>query len=117
MKPEEVIERVRPKNKNEALAEANFKLGLHFHEKGNEELANKYWEAAQKLNPDDWNYHRQDWAFTPKEAGARRSTIALSRPRRRLCRATPLSLLEAPLPAPTCLSNQPRRRRAAGLPA
>ena len=25
----------------------------------------------QALNPDDWNYHRQDWSFTPGEAGAK----------------------------------------------
>ena len=22
-------------------------------------------ERAQQLNPDDWNYHRQDWSFGP----------------------------------------------------
>jgi len=26
-------------------------------------------ERAQALNPDDWNYHRQEWSFTPAEAG------------------------------------------------
>ena len=31
--------------------------------------AKKYFEQAQTLNPDDWNYHRQDWSFTPGEAG------------------------------------------------
>ena len=33
--------------------------------------AKKYFERAQALNPDDWNYHRQDWSFTPGEAGAK----------------------------------------------
>ena len=36
--------------------------------KGNAELASKYWRHAQELNPDDWNYHRQEWSFTPQEA-------------------------------------------------
>ena len=27
--------------------------------------ATKYFERAQQLNPDDWNYHRQDWSFEP----------------------------------------------------
>jgi hypothetical protein len=27
--------------------------------------------ATQTLNPNDWNYHRQDWSFTPREAGAK----------------------------------------------
>jgi hypothetical protein len=26
-------------------------------------------ERAQALNPDDWNYHRQEWSVTPQEAG------------------------------------------------
>ena len=26
------------------------------------------WARAQQLNPEDWNYHRQDWSFTPQEA-------------------------------------------------
>ena len=32
------------------------------------DLAAKYWHHAQELNPDDWNYHRQEWSFTPQEA-------------------------------------------------
>ena len=41
---------------------------MYFHQQGDEERANRYWEAAQKLNPDSWNYHRQDWSFTPEVA-------------------------------------------------
>jgi tetratricopeptide (TPR) repeat protein len=57
-----------PKSSDENLAESNFKLGVYFHQQGNEEKANAYWETAQKLNPDSWNYARQDWSFTPREA-------------------------------------------------
>jgi hypothetical protein len=53
-----------------ALAEPNFKLGVYFQQQGNEAKANYYWQVAQQLNPDSWNYHRQDWSFTPEEAGA-----------------------------------------------
>jgi hypothetical protein len=63
---DEVI--LAPKSSEENLAEANFKLGVYFHQKGNEDKANIYWEAAQNLNADSWNYHRQDWSFTPKQA-------------------------------------------------
>ncbi|MBH80377.1 MAG: hypothetical protein CMQ49_07715 [Gammaproteobacteria bacterium] len=28
------------------------------------------WQSAQPLNPDSWNYARQDWSFTLQEAGA-----------------------------------------------
>jgi hypothetical protein len=50
-------------------AEASFKLAVWFQQNGQNELAAKYFENAQRLNPDDWNYHRQEWSFTPGEAG------------------------------------------------
>ena len=53
-----------------AKAEPAFRMGNYFQSVGNEAKANEYWQMAQKLNPDSWNYHRQDWAFTPEEAGA-----------------------------------------------
>lgn len=66
---EEFARRVKPRSEAEMLAEANFKLAVWFQTKaGNRELAAKYFAEAQKLNPDDWNYHRQDWSFTPREA-------------------------------------------------
>lgn len=58
------------RNTEKALAEPNFKLGVYFHRQGIEDKANHYWQVAQHLNPDSWNYHRQDWSFTPEEAGA-----------------------------------------------
>lgn len=69
MTPEEVTGKLTPRTDDEAKAEAAFQLGVYFHEHGNEDLANKHWETAQQLRPDSWNYHRQDWSFTPSEAG------------------------------------------------
>ncbi len=66
---EEFARRVKPRSAAEMEADASFKLGVYFHDNGNQELAAKYFEHAQQLNPDDWNYHRQEWSFTPKEAG------------------------------------------------
>jgi hypothetical protein len=66
---EEFSRRAKPRSAAEMEAEASFKLAVWFHESGNGELATKYWKRAQDLNPDDWNYHRQDWSFTPQEAG------------------------------------------------
>ncbi len=66
---EEFAKRVKPRSAAEMEADASFKLAVYFHDKGNNELAEKYWVKAQQLNPDDWNYHRQDWSFTPSEAG------------------------------------------------
>jgi hypothetical protein len=66
---EEFARRVKPRLPAETEADASFKLAVWFHENGNSELAAKYFARAQQLNPDDWNYHRQEWSFTPEEAG------------------------------------------------
>ena len=68
LKPEEVKKRLAPRAPEHDLADANFKLGVHFHAAGDAALADKYWAEAQRLRPESWNYHRQDWSFTPKEA-------------------------------------------------
>jgi hypothetical protein len=60
---EEFALRVKPRSPAEMEADASFKLAVWFHENGNGELAAKYWNRAQQLNPDDWNYHRQEWSF------------------------------------------------------
>ena len=52
-------------------ADASFALAVWFHHAGNAALAQQSFERAQKLNPTNWNYHRQDWSFTPGEAGAK----------------------------------------------
>jgi hypothetical protein len=66
---EEFMRRVKPRSDAEKEAEASFKLAVYFHNAGKDELAAKHWHRAQDLNPDDWNYHRQEWSFTPQEAG------------------------------------------------
>src|ERR1700704_1627699 len=65
---EEFARRVKPRSAAEMEAEASFKLAVWFQQEGNAELAKKYFLRAQELNPDDWNYHRQEWSFTG-EAG------------------------------------------------
>lgn len=66
---EEFERRVKPRSAAEMEAEASFKLAVWFQQSGKQELAAKYFEHAQQLNPDDWNYSRQQWSFTPEEAG------------------------------------------------
>jgi len=66
---EEFTRRVKPRSDAETEAEASFKLAVWFQQAGNKELASKYFAKAQQLNPNDWNYHRQEWSFTPQEAG------------------------------------------------
>jgi hypothetical protein len=65
----EFARRVKPRSPTEMEADASFKLAVWFHEKGDDARAGKYWERAQQLNPGDWNYARQEWSFTPQQAG------------------------------------------------
>ena len=62
--PDEVAAKIRQRTPEEARAEPTFKLGVHFFEQGDETLARTYWERAEELHPDSWNYRRQDWSFT-----------------------------------------------------
>ena len=66
--PEQVKQNLIPRTADGEKAESTFKLGVYFHEKGDKERAEKYWKEAERLNPDSWNFHRQDWSFTPNEA-------------------------------------------------
>ena len=61
---------IEGKTDDEALADAAFRLANHFKVLQLQDKARQYWQMAQRLNPDSWNYHRQDWAYTPEEAGA-----------------------------------------------
>jgi hypothetical protein len=65
----EFARRVKPRSAREMEAEASFKLAVWFQEAGKTTAAAKYFKRAQELNPNDWNYHRQEWSFTPEEAG------------------------------------------------
>lgn len=60
---EKIASQIRQRTPEEALAEPNFKLAAYFYQQGDMERAGKYWDKAQELNPDSWNYHRQDWSF------------------------------------------------------
>lgn len=66
---EEFARRVTPRSAAEIEADASFKLAVWFQQAGDSERAARYFERAQELNPDDWNYHRQEWSFTPQDAG------------------------------------------------
>jgi len=67
--PEQVTQRWNPRSSEHARADALFQLGNHFIRADDEARANQYWQEAQALRPESWNYHRQDWSFTPAEAG------------------------------------------------
>ena len=65
----EFARRMKPRSPQEMEADASFKLAVWFQQAGKPGVAAKYFERAQRLNPDDWNYHRQEWSFTPEDAG------------------------------------------------
>lgn len=68
MSEDEIRERMAPRSHDEALADAHFRMAVHFHEAGDAERSAGHFQQAQQLRPDSWNYHRQEWSFTPKEA-------------------------------------------------
>ncbi len=61
--PAQLQERLAPRSEAAALADANFKLGVYFHQQKDDARADEYFAEAQRLQPDDWNYHRQQWSF------------------------------------------------------
>jgi len=62
-------EKIQRQTSEESLAGVKFRLGVYFFERGNELLARTYWEEAQQLYPDNWNFHRQDWSFIGDGSG------------------------------------------------
>jgi len=65
----EFAKRVKPRSAAEMEADASFKVAVWLHDLGRTDAAAIYFARAQQLNPDDWNYHRQQWSFTPDQAG------------------------------------------------
>ena len=68
--PDAIAAKLPRRSREQDMADAHFRLGAHFHVAGDEAKANQHWEEAERLHPDSWNYHRQDWSFTPEQANA-----------------------------------------------
>jgi len=68
MPPDKLATKLARRGTKPRLADAHFKLGVYFHQSGDQESAAEHWQRAQQLNPDSWNYHRQDWSFEPSTA-------------------------------------------------
>ncbi|MDG2028433.1 MAG: hypothetical protein P8J50_15095 [Acidimicrobiales bacterium] len=64
---EELREHLKPVSDDTLLADPTFKLGVHFVNDGDGERAQRHFADAQRLSPDNWNYHRQGW--THKSGG------------------------------------------------
>ena len=60
------------RSQDESLADAHFRLGVYFKEAGADDKAAHHWQEAQRLHPESWNYHRQEWTFEGAAAAGRR---------------------------------------------
>lgn len=68
MSPEQIAARMTPRSREQALADAHFRMAVYLHEKGDDARAERHWTQAQQMRPDSWNFHRQQWSFNPKDA-------------------------------------------------
>ena len=69
--PRELRAQLEGMSASEAEADAAFRLGTYFELQGDRPRAERYWREAQRLNPDSWNYHRQEWSYDPSAHGAK----------------------------------------------
>lgn len=68
MTPDKLKEKIAPRSRELRQAELHFRLGTRLFAQGDRAGARAQWQAAQTLDPENWNYHRQDWSFDAKEA-------------------------------------------------
>jgi hypothetical protein len=61
--PGQVVERSRPRSPDESRAAASFELAQHLHRAGHGADAVAWFREAHRLQPDNWTYKRQAWAF------------------------------------------------------
>lgn len=63
LSPGDLIERSRPRPREEALAAAHFELGAHLYHLGRTEEAARHWREAHRLQSENWTYKRQAWSL------------------------------------------------------
>lgn len=64
----EISAELSKRSANEELAEQEFRLGTYFYIRGDRKVATQHWETAERLAPDNWNYHRQEWSDSKFES-------------------------------------------------
>lgn len=70
LRPEEVVERSRPRGAEAAEAAACFELGQHLRATIGEDAAVPWWRRAHELDSDNWTYKRQAWTLVTTPEGA-----------------------------------------------
>jgi len=66
---DEVLERSRPRDPDQARAAAAFALGQHLHRAGEPVAAVRWFKESHRLQPDNWTYRRQAWTFVDPKQG------------------------------------------------
>jgi peroxiredoxin len=79
LRPEQLAGQLATRGPDVERAKANFRLGTYFYQRGDGERATQYWEVAQSLDPDNWNYRRQEWTDSRFEARYKMLGRALGR--------------------------------------
>jgi len=69
MGKEKLSERLVRRSMRQRRAAEHFMLGAWFQAQKERKLSRKHWKRAQQLDPENWNYHRQDWSFDGASAG------------------------------------------------
>ena len=59
LSPEEVRHRLQGPTDSDAKATANFRLGQYLYQQGHHQDAKRYFNEAQRLRPESWNFRRQ----------------------------------------------------------
>jgi hypothetical protein len=63
LSPEQVVARSRPRDAEHARAAACFELAQHLQRAGHPQDAVRWFQAAQRLAPENWTYKRQAWSL------------------------------------------------------
>jgi peroxiredoxin len=65
---EDLRSALAPESIEKRTADVEFKVGAYLFKAGDPTGATLHWQEAQKLDPGNWNYHRQEWSFDSKKA-------------------------------------------------
>ena len=69
LQPDEVVDRSRPRDAEQARAAACFELAQHLHRHGHAQDAVAWFREAHRLDPGNWTYKRQAWHLVDPRQG------------------------------------------------
>ena len=69
LKPDEVVERSRPRDRARSLGHAHFQLATQLEIDGHHDAAIVHFRAAHRLVPESWTFRRQAWSLERVGAG------------------------------------------------